>query len=68
MSIDYSLEELAKITGLSLRTLRYYMQEGILQRPDTHGKNARYSQKHLEQLEVIQRLKNLHVPDRKSVV
>jgi len=62
MSKDYSLEDLVKITGLSLRTLRYYIQEGLLQGPDTHGKNARYSQTHLDQLELIQRLKNLHVP------
>jgi DNA-binding transcriptional MerR regulator len=62
MTKELTLEDLSNITGLSLRTLRFYMQEGILEGPDTHGKNARYSQKHLDQLEVIQRLKNLHVP------
>ena len=62
MTKELTLEDLSTITGLSLRTLRFYMQEGILEGPDTHGKNARYSQKHLDQLEVIQRLKNLHVP------
>ena len=62
MNKEFTLEDLSTITGLTLRTLRFYMQEGILQGPDTHGKNARYSQKHLDQLEVIQRLKNLHVP------
>jgi DNA-binding transcriptional MerR regulator len=62
MTKELTLEDLSNITGLTLRTLRFYMQEGILQGPDTHGKNARYSQKHLDQLELIQRLKNLHVP------
>jgi DNA-binding transcriptional MerR regulator len=62
MTKELTLEDLSTITGLTLRTLRFYMQEGILQGPDTRGKNARYSQKHLDQLEVIQRLKNLRVP------
>ena len=62
MTKELTLEDLSTITGLTLRTLRFYMQEGILQGPDTRGKNARYSQKHLDQLEVIQRLKNLRIP------
>ena len=62
MTKEFTLEDLSTISGLTLRTLRFYMQEGILQGPDTHGKNARYSQEHLDQLDVIQRLKNLHVP------
>jgi DNA-binding transcriptional MerR regulator len=62
MTKELTLEDLATISGLSLRTLRFYMQEGLLQGPDTHGKNARYSQQHLDQLELIQRLKNLRLP------
>jgi len=59
---EWTLEDLATISGLTLRTLRFYMQEGLLQGPDTHGKNARYSQQHVDQLELIQRLKNLRLP------
>lgn len=62
MTEDLTLEDLATMTGMTLRTLRYYIQEGILQGPDTRGKNARYSQEHLDRLELIQRLKNLRLP------
>jgi len=62
MNDNLTLEDLVNLSGLSLRTLRYYMQEGLLQGPDTHGKFARYSQPHLDRLEIIQRLKNLRLP------
>ena len=62
MTKEWTLEDLAAISGLTLRTLRFYMQEGLLQGPDTHGKNARYSQQHVDQLDLIQHLKNLRLP------
>jgi DNA-binding transcriptional MerR regulator len=62
MTKELTLEDLAQHSGLPLRTLRFYIQEGILQGPDTHGKFSRYSQQHLDRLEVIQRLKNLRLP------
>jgi DNA-binding transcriptional MerR regulator len=62
MTSDLTLEDIAKKSGLPLRTLRFYIQEGLLQGPDTHGKFSRYSQQHLDRLELIQRLKNLRLP------
>jgi DNA-binding transcriptional MerR regulator len=62
MTNELTLEDLAKQSGLPLRTLRFYIQEGILQGPDTHGKYARYSEQHLDRLKLIQRLKNLRLP------
>jgi DNA-binding transcriptional MerR regulator len=62
MTKDLTLEDLANASGLSLRTLRFYISEGLLQGPDTHGKFARYSQQHLDRLEMIHRLKNLRLP------
>jgi DNA-binding transcriptional MerR regulator len=62
MTNELTLEDLVKLSGLPLRTLRFYIQEGILQGPDTHGKYARYSQQHLDRLKLIQRLKNLRLP------
>jgi len=62
MDQDLTLEDLAHHSGLSIRTLRFYIQEGILPGPDSHGKNARYSQEHLDRLEAIRRLKHLHLP------
>jgi DNA-binding transcriptional MerR regulator len=62
MTNHLTLEDLATHSGLPLRTLRFYIQEGILQGPDTHGKYAKYSQQHLDRLKLIQRLKNLRLP------
>jgi DNA-binding transcriptional MerR regulator len=62
MAENLTLEELARNSELSLRTLRFYIQEGLLQGPDTHGKYASYSQQHLDRIELIKRLKNLRLP------
>ena len=62
MTENLTLEDLAKDSGLSLRTLRFYIQEGLLQGPDTHGKYASYSRQHLDRIEMIKRLKNLRLP------
>jgi DNA-binding transcriptional MerR regulator len=62
MQQELTIEDLAEESGLSLRTIRYYMQEGLLPGPDTAGKYASYSQTHLDHLAMIQRLKALHLP------
>jgi len=62
MTDELTLEDLASQSGLTLRTLRFYMQEGLLPGPDTRGKYARYSQQHLERLELIRRMKDLRLP------
>jgi DNA-binding transcriptional MerR regulator len=59
---DLTIEDLSKKSGLSLRTLRYYIQEDLLPGPDTAGKYASYSQLHLDHLTLIKRLKQLHLP------
>ncbi len=62
MSEELTIEDLAKRSRLSQRTLRYYIQEGLLPGPDSMGKYARYSQEHLDRLEIIRRLKHLRLP------
>lgn len=62
MTDEFTLEELENMSGLSIRTLRFYIQEGLLPGPDTRGKFARYSQKHLDTIHFIHRLKDLHIP------
>ena len=62
MQQTLTIEDLSKSSGLSLRTLRYYMSEGLLPGPDTAGKYASYSQEHMDRLAMIQRLKKLHLP------
>jgi len=62
MAKEFTLEDLEKLSGLPMRTLRFYIQEGLLPGPDTRGKFSRYSQEHLDYLALIQRLKDLHLP------
>lgn len=64
MNDKLTLEDLVNMSGLPLRTVRFYMQEGLLPGPDTRGKNARYTEEHLQRLEWIQRLKEHYRPLR----
>jgi DNA-binding transcriptional MerR regulator len=50
----YSLEELAQLTGLSPRTIRNYIQKGLLPGAETRGRNASYTELHLNRLQCIQ--------------
>lgn len=62
MTDELTLQDLVTQSGINIRTIRYYMQEGLLQAPDTRGKYAHYSQYHVERLKMIQYLKGLHLP------
>lgn len=45
----YTLDELCTLTGLNKRTVRYYMQIGLVDRPDGETRAARYGPRHLDQ-------------------
>lgn len=59
---SYSLDELAREVGVTTRTVRYYIAEGLLPPPDSIGRNARYSRDHLDRLRVIGQLKEQYLP------
>ncbi|HXV65306.1 MAG TPA: MerR family transcriptional regulator, partial [Vicinamibacteria bacterium] len=50
VSDEYSIGELANLGGVSRRTVRYYVQEGLIPPPHGLGRGARYDRAHLEQL------------------
>lgn len=52
----HSLLDVSKLTGLPIRTIRYYIQKGLVDKPEGARKTATYSQSHLEQLMTIKRL------------
>ncbi|CAN5836995.1 hypothetical protein BH11PSE13_BH11PSE13_43560 [soil metagenome] len=52
---SYSLADLCVLADLSLRTVRYYVQVGLVDRPDGETRAARYSARHLEQLLLIKK-------------
>lgn len=50
----YSLDELCGLLGISARTTRYYIQQGLVDRPEGQKRGAYYLEKHLRQLQQIQ--------------
>ncbi|KUJ83428.1 MerR family transcriptional regulator [Microbulbifer flavimaris] len=46
----FTLEELSALTDTPKRTVRYYIQRGLLDRPAGEKRGAHYLQRHLEQL------------------
>jgi DNA-binding transcriptional MerR regulator len=58
----YTMNDLIAETGVSARTIRYYIQEGLL--PPAHGRGpgATYDAGHLVRLRAIALLKERHLP------
>lgn len=54
--VVYSIEDLSKITGLSRRTIRFYIQEELLAKPEGQKRGAHYLASHLETLLRVRRL------------
>ncbi len=46
----YSLDELCSLTDISKRTVRFYMQQGLVDRSEGQRKGAYYLERHLMQL------------------
>ncbi len=46
----YSLEQLSEMADVPIRTIRYYIQRGLVSRPEGEKKGAYYTRLHLEQL------------------
>ena len=57
----YSLREFAALAGVTPRTVRYYISEGLLPSPGA-GPQARYTQEHLERVQLIKELQRSHLP------
>ena len=51
----FALDDIAALTGLPRRTVRYYIQSGLVDRPQGIGKGARYTQQHVEQLLLVRK-------------
>lgn len=57
-SPSYSIEELATLTELPRRTVRYYIQQGLVDRPIGEKRAAYYTASHLDQLLTIRKWQN----------
>jgi DNA-binding transcriptional MerR regulator len=58
----YSLTELADLAGVTPRTVRYYMSQGLLPSPGASGPGAKYDDSHLGRLRLVRRLQREHLP------
>jgi DNA-binding transcriptional MerR regulator len=56
--MTFTLEALAAATGVSARTIRYYQAEKILDSPVKVGRDAVYSDSHIERLQLIGELRD----------
>lgn len=57
-----TLEELAERVAIPVRTIRYYITEGLLPRPEGRGKATTYSEEQLQRLRLIRLLSQRHMP------
>lgn len=65
MSVDpqlYGLAELSERARVTPRTVRYYIQQGLLRAPGATGPGAKYGEGHLDRLRLIRRLQQTHLP------
>ena len=46
----FTLDEIATLVDVPPRTVRYYIQKGLIDRPEGIGKGASYTERHVEQL------------------
>lgn len=60
----YTIDDLTARTGVTVRTVRYYIGEGLLPPPFGAGPGTRYTREHLDRLLLIGALKDRYLPLR----
>jgi DNA-binding transcriptional MerR regulator len=61
VEVEMTIQELADRAEVTTRTIRYYVEQGVLP-PPGHGRPAEYTDEHLERLALIRRLKEQYLP------
>ena len=56
---SYSIEELSEMTGFDRRTIRSFIEQGLMRGTDKMGRYAQYSQDHLVRLLAIKNMKEM---------
>ena len=59
---SFTLDELCTLTDLPRRTVRYYVQRGLLPAPEFRGPDTAYGEEHLHRLKAIRVLQERHLP------
>ncbi|WP_181898458.1 MerR family transcriptional regulator [Alteromonas aestuariivivens] len=55
---DYTIEELEELTGIAKRTIRFYIQKGLVEPPLGARRTPQYTDRHLEQLLKVKQFKD----------
>jgi len=59
---EFLIGELAEKAGVSVRTIRYYVSEGLLPSPEIRGRYTVYDEDYLNRIRLIKRLKDAFLP------
>jgi len=59
---SFDLAELSELARISQRTVRYYVQQGLIRSPESRGPGARYTRDSLDRLRLIRRFQREHLP------
>ncbi len=51
----FGIDELSALAGVARRTVRFYIQKGLLEPPEGERRGAYYTRRHLEQLLLIRK-------------
>lgn len=54
----FTLDELCALVEMNKRKIRFYIQKGLLDRPEGSGKGSYYTYRHIEQLLAIRKWKD----------
>jgi DNA-binding transcriptional MerR regulator len=60
---DYTIADLARLTGLNVRTLRYWISQGLIPSSGESGPGAHYGGGHLDRVRLIKRLQAEYLPN-----
>lgn len=55
MNEVYPFSELCALVDMPVRTIRYYIQQGLVDRPEGETRAARYGKRHVDQLLLIKK-------------
>jgi DNA-binding transcriptional MerR regulator len=58
----YTIADLARLSGLNVRTIRYYLAQGLIPASGESGPGAHYGDGHLDRLRLTKRLQAQHLP------
>jgi len=57
----YNMKELSALIDMTPRTIRFYIQEGVVDKPHGQNKGAYYTHQHLQQLLTVKKYKEAGV-------